>query len=237
MVTETQIRELEAYIQRTMPDGLRRSEPPTGWPYGAEAWDELLHEAREYHGLKAAYDFAIGLTESGARAHELATGRLDTGAAMSNAGKVFRQTSTVPPELQTAATSALRALAASGASIDPVLQSNLEQGAYGAWAGEDKAIRHAIAAAEGAINTRWAEVQAAAQAEADKVRVRILRHFRAIGGTAWPVGEYLLSQEQVAELLEWRQRKEATARQHGWDHSEGDGRGDLVWPPFELVEA
>src|SRR5439155_27199054 len=113
MVTETQVRELEAYIQRTMPEGLRRAEPPTGWPYGAEAWAELLHEAREYHGLKAAYDFAIGLTEQGARAHELATGRLDQGAQVANNGRVHRQIVNISRELLGEAQNALRALSRS----------------------------------------------------------------------------------------------------------------------------
>jgi len=234
MVTETQIRELEAYIQRTMPDGLRRAEPPTGWPYGAEAWDELLHEAREYHGLKAAYDFALALTERGARAHELATGRLDRGAQVANSGQVFRQTVTIPRQLQADAQNALQALFASRANLDPILRDNLERAVDGSWGGDDKAIRAAIAAAEGAVNRKRAEVQAAAQAEAGKVTVHIHRTFRWTGGQQAEPGTYPLTPDQVSELNNWRLRKEATARQHNWDHPEGDGRADLAWPPFTV---
>ena len=110
----------------------------------------------------------------------------------------------------------------------------MERAVDGSWGGDDKAIRAAIAAAEGAVNRKRAEVQAAAQAEAGKVTVHIHRTFRWTGGQQAEPGSYLLTREQVSELNSWRLRKEATARQHNWDHPEGDGRADLVWPPFTV---
>jgi len=234
MVTETRTLEFERYYERSIPDALRRSETPDTWPYGAEAWAQHRQAALAYLRSKAAYDFAFQIAEKGWRPHELASGRPDMGAAMSNAGVAFRQVSTVPRELQAAAQNALQALAASNTYLDPILRGNLEQAAIGAWVGEDKAIRAAIAAAEGAVNRKRAEVQAAAQAEAGKVTVHIHRTFRWTGGQQAEPGSYLLTPDQVSELNNWRLRREATARQHNWNHPEGDGRSDLVWPPFTV---
>src|SRR5439155_23010372 len=140
----------------------------------------------------------------------------------------------IPRQLQADAQNALQALFAARADLDPILRDNLERAVDGSWGGDDKAIRAAISAAEGAVNRKRAEVQAAAQAEAGKVRVHILRHFRYTGGQQAEPGTYLLTPEQVAELNDWRSRMEQTARARGWDHPEGDGRADLAWPPFTV---
>src|SRR5439155_14400383 len=181
---------------------------PDPWPHGAEAWAEHRQAAMAYLRAKCEFDFCFQIAAKGWRPHELASGRPDQGAAMSNAGVAFRQTVTVPRELQADAQNALQAVFASGANLDPVLMANLEQAAIGAWGGDDKAIRAAISAAEGAVNRKRAEVQAAAQAEAGKITVHIHRTFRWTGGQQAEPGSYLLTPDQVSELNNWRLRRE-----------------------------
>ena len=127
MVTETRTLEFERYYERSIPTALRSSETPATWPYGAEAWAEHRQAALAYLRSKCELDFCFQVAEKGWRPHELASGRPDQGAAMSNAGVAFRQTVTIPRQLQADAQNALQALFASRANLDPILRDNLER--------------------------------------------------------------------------------------------------------------
>jgi len=59
--------------------------------------------------------------------------------------------------------------------------------------------------------------------------------FRRPGGRSFTVGRQRVPSALAEELREWRETKEAQAKQHSWD--EPSGYNPASWPPFTIEEA
>jgi len=222
--------DFDRYCDRVLPELLR---PGAVAPPGIDP--ETLKTARSFAKAKVAYDFALALAK-GHRAHELASGTLDRGAEVNiRTGEVIRHTASLDPKLRDAASRALATLNQTGAHIDGVLQSNLEAAAYGRWpvAAGEKPIRAALEAAERAINDKLRAEQQQDREQREQPVITVLRTFTSIGGRAWPVGQHRVSEDEIGELREWLARREAEAKQRGWEHPDGPNQ-DGVWPPFRI---
>lgn len=116
--------------------------------------------------------------------------------------------------------------------LDPILQLDLENISVGRDVGKPPRADVVIRAAETALRQHHAELEATAREEATRPKLTVHRPFRAIGGKSYAPGTYRVDPSVAEELLVWKERMEAQAKQHDWDAPAGFQPES--WPPFSL---